>query len=69
MAKETKSVQVGGTRKKVLDGVKTIFVVFMFLFYMIPFIMVILNSFKRKINIVKNPLMLIDDKGVRDCIF
>ncbi|MCI8888534.1 MAG: carbohydrate ABC transporter permease [Hungatella sp.] len=65
MAKETKSVQVGGTRKKVLDGVKTIFVVFMFLFYMIPFIMVILNSFKRKINIVKNPLMLIDDKGVQ----
>lgn len=34
MAKEVKSVQVGGTKKLVMDVVKTIFVVFMFLFYM-----------------------------------
>ena len=65
MANEAKSVQVGGTKKQILDVVKTVFVVFMFLFYMIPFIMVILNSFKRKVNIVKNPLMLIDDKGIQ----
>lgn len=60
-----KSVQVGGTKKLVMDVVKTIFVVFMFLFYMMPFILVIINSLKRKVNIVKNPLMLIDDKGVQ----
>lgn len=65
MAKEVKSVQVGGTKKKIFDIVKTIFVVFMFLFYMMPFILVIINSLKRKVNIVKNPLMLIDDKGVQ----
>lgn len=65
MAKEVKSVQVGGTKKLVMDVVKTIFVVFMFLFYMMPFILVIINSLKRKINIVKNPLMLIDDKGAQ----
>lgn len=65
MAKEVKSVQVGGTKKLVIDVVKTIFVVFMFLFYMMPFILVIINSLKRKVNIVKNPLMLIDDKGVQ----
>jgi len=65
MAKEVKSVQVGGTKKLVMDAVKTIFVVFMFLFYMMPFILVIINSLKRKVNIVKNPLMLIDDKGVQ----
>ena len=65
MAKKVKSVQVGGTKKLVMDVVKTIFVVFMFLFYMMPFILVIINSLKRKINIVKNPLMLIDDKGVQ----
>lgn len=65
MAKEVKSVQVGGTKKMVMDVVKTIFVVFMFLFYMMPFILVIINSLKRKVNIVKNPLMLIDDKGVQ----
>ena len=60
MAKEVKSVQVGGTKKLVMDVVKTIFVVFMFLFYMMPFILVIINSLKRKVNIVKNP-----DKGVQ----
>ena len=65
MAKEVKSVQVGGTKKLVMDVVKTIFVVFMFLFYMMPFILVIINSLKSKVNIVKNPLMLIDDKGVQ----
>ena len=65
MAKEVKSVQVGGTKKLVMDVVKTIFVVFMFLFYMMPFILFIINSLKRKVNIVKNPLMLIDDKGVQ----
>ena len=65
MATEVKSVQVGGTKKLVMDVVKTIFVVFMFLFYMMPFILVIINSLKRKVNIVKNPLMLIDDKGVQ----
>lgn len=65
MAKEVKSVQVGSTKKLVMDVVKTIFVVFMFLFYMMPFILVIINSLKRKVNIVKNPLMLIDDKGVQ----
>ncbi|MEI3184076.1 MAG: carbohydrate ABC transporter permease [Lachnospiraceae bacterium] len=56
---------VGGTKKLVMDVVKTIFVVFMFLFYMMPFILVIINSLKRKVNIVKNPFMLIDDKGVQ----
>ena len=65
MAEKVKSVQVGGTKKLVMDVVKTIFVVFMFLFYMMPFILVIINSLKRKVNIVKNPLMLIDDKGVQ----
>lgn len=65
MAKEVKSVQVGGTKKLVMDVVKTIFVVFMFLFYMMPFILVIINSLKRRVNIVKNPLMLIDDKGAQ----
>lgn len=65
MAKKVKSVQVGGTKKLVMDVVKTIFVVFMFLFYMMPFILVVINSLKRKVNIVKNPLMLIDDKGVQ----
>lgn len=65
MAKGRKNLQVGGSRKTAVNVGKTIFVAAMFLFYMFPFVMVILNSFKRKINIVKNPLMLIDDKGLQ----
>ena len=56
-------MQVGGTKKTVEQVAKTIFVTLMFLFYMIPFFMVIINSLKRKVNIVKNPLALVDDKG------
>lgn len=63
MAKAGKSMQVGGTKKTVEQVAKTIFVTLMFLFYMIPFFMVIINSLKRKVNIVKNPLALVDDKG------
>lgn len=44
---------------------KTVFVLLMFVFYMVPFILVLVNSFKRKINIVKNPLMFVDDKGMQ----
>lgn len=65
MEKQIKAVQVGGTRKIVADVCKTVFVVFMFLFYMIPFVMVIINSLKRKVNIVKYPLQLVDDKGLQ----
>lgn len=65
MASEAKAVQVGGTKKTVTNVAKTAFVVFMFLFYMIPFVMVIINSLKRKVNIVKYPLQLIDDKGLQ----
>lgn len=46
-------------------ALKTMFVLLMFIFYMVPFILVLVNSFKRKINIVKNPLMLVDDKGMQ----
>lgn len=65
MASEAKAVQVGGTKKTVTNVAKTAFVVFMFLFYMIHFVMVIINSLKRKVNIVKYPLQLIDDKGLQ----
>lgn len=46
-------------------ALKTMFVLLMFIFYMVPFILVLVNSFKRKINIVKYPLMLVDDKGMQ----
>lgn len=53
------------TSRQAKTVLKTVFVLFMFVFYMVPFILVLVNSFKRKINIVKNPLMLVDDKGMQ----
>ena len=56
-----------GMKKNYLFGstCKTLFAVFMFFIYMLPFILVLINSFKRKVNIIKFPLQLIDDKGLQ----
>ncbi len=51
--------------KKVIGYIKTGVVGIVFLFYMFPFLLVLVNSFKRKVNIVKYPLQLIDDKGIQ----
>ena len=58
-----KSAKVGGTRKKVLSITGLFAVVIMFFLYMIPFILILLNSFKYKRDIIKNPFSLITKKG------
>ncbi len=63
MAKD-KSVKVGGTKKKVLDVVKLIGLIAAFLFYLMPFALVILNSFKEKRDIIKSPFSLAAEKGM-----
>lgn len=50
------------TVKKAMP-VKTIAAYFLFLLYIIPFLLVVINSLKSKVNIVKYPLKLIDNKG------
>lgn len=60
MAKTTK---VGGTRKKVLDMTGFLAVVAVFLLYMVPFVLVLLNSFKKKRDIIKNPFSVLTEKG------
>lgn len=54
---------VGGTKKKVLNATGIIGMFIVFLFYMIPFVLIILNSFKVKRDIIKNPFSLIAEKG------
>ncbi len=39
--------------------------VLLFIAYMTPFFLVIINSFKRKISIIKEPLLLIDEEGIQ----
>lgn len=59
------SVQIGGKRRRYMDIAKTVLIYALFIIYMIPFLLVVINSFKRKISIVKEPLKLIDDKGIQ----
>lgn len=55
--------KVGGTRKKVIDILGFLVVLAMFLLYMIPFALVLINSFKAKRDIIKNPFSIIAEKG------
>ncbi len=51
--------------KKRKSGGRFILAVIICIIYLLPFVMVMVNSFKRKVSIVKYPLQLIDDKGVQ----
>lgn len=55
--------KVGGTKRKILDAAGILVMVVIFLFYMIPFILILLNSFKAKRDIIKNPFSLLAEKG------
>ena len=57
------SKKVGGTKKIVIDIVLFALVVVLFVIFMIPFLMTILNSFKVKMDILRNPLSLAPSKG------
>lgn len=64
MAAQNKSMKVGGTKKMVTDAVKLIGLIAAFLFYLMPFALVILNSFKEKRDIIKSPFSLAAEKGM-----
>lgn len=55
--------QAGGTKKKVVGIVRFIVIAALFVLYMVPFFVVILNSFKQKRDIITNPLSFIAEKG------
>ena len=46
-------------------GVKTVFGCVLCFLYLLPFVLVLVNSFKRKVSIVKFPLQLVDDNGLQ----
>ncbi|MFA7119404.1 MAG: carbohydrate ABC transporter permease [Sphaerochaetaceae bacterium] len=53
-----KSMKVGGRKKQVLSAVIVLIILALFLLYMFPFLMVLLNSFKSKRDIISNPFSL-----------
>ena len=55
--------QAGGTKKKVVGIVGFIVIAALFVLYMVPFFVVIINSFKQKRDIITNPLSFIAEKG------
>ena len=50
-----KHTSVGGTKKKVADMLAMLGLVIIFIAYMFPFIMVVINSLKQKRDIIKSP--------------
>lgn len=58
-----RSQKVGGTKRKSIELVSFFAVAIIFLLYMIPFVMILLNSFKVKRDIITNPFSLITEKG------
>lgn len=54
---------VGGTKKIAVDYVKVFSMAIMFVLYMVPFVLIILNSFKYKKDIIKNPFSFVTEKG------
>ena len=58
-----KQKNVGGTKRSIVNIVKFIFMGMVFLLYMIPFILIMLNSFKYKRDIIKNPFSFLAEKG------
>ena len=59
----TRGSKVGGMKKRVLDTTGFLAVTILFLLYMIPFALVLLNSFKQKRDIITNPFSLVTKKG------
>ena len=58
-----KQKKVGGVKRTLVSTVGFIAVLIMFLLYMVPFILIVLNSFKQKRDIIKNPFSLTTKLG------
>lgn len=56
-------IKVGGAKKQTLSIVGFLVVLAMFLLYMVPFLLVLLNSFKQKRDIITNPFSIAAEKG------
>ena len=50
-----KNTKIGGTKKKVTNAISMTALIVIFMAYMFPFIMVLINSLKQKRDIIKSP--------------
>ncbi len=54
---------IGGAKTNAVKGIKFIAITMMFLIYMIPFAMVLLNAFKKKRDIIADPFSILPENG------
>jgi len=54
---------VGGTKKKIVDGIQFTCILALFAVYMVPFVLLVINSFKKKRDIITNPFSLLGEHG------
>ena len=59
----SKAKQIGGAKKKFKNAIQFTVIAFVFILYMVPFALVIINSFKSKRDIITNPFSIIGEKG------
>jgi len=60
----SQAVQTGGkSKKRLMNGIKLAIAILMLIIYLFPFALVLVNSLKTKVTIVKAPLQLVDAKG------
>lgn len=56
--------KVGGKKRYIFDKCKLLSMIVVFLLYMVPFVLIIMNSFKYKRDIIKNPISIFAEKGL-----
>ena len=59
----SKAKQIGGAKKKFKNAIQFTVIAFVFILYMVPFALVVINSFKSKRDIITNPFSIIGEKG------
>lgn len=58
-----RSTKIGGTKRTLLNGINFVVVAVLFLVYMVPFVLIMINSFKQKRDIITDPFSLLTKKG------
>jgi ABC-type sugar transport system, permease component len=56
--------RIGGKKQLAIDIFKFISMILVFALYMIPFVLIMINSVKNKIDIIKHPFSLLAEKGL-----
>lgn len=57
-------IKIGGTKARAAEVAKITIMIIMFVMFMVPFVLVLINSFKRKRDIILSPFSVVPEKGL-----